>query len=70
MDMTNEKMSAKEFFAKKWIDLERKAKKGEFNKRQREKQKLYEQQCMSQPKNQIDPITFLSLQFERLKIET
>ena len=66
MDMTNEKMSAKEFFAQKWIDLEKKAKEGEINKRRREKQKRYEQHCMSQP---IDTIKWLIIKFEKLKIE-
>ncbi len=61
------KMSAKEFFDQKWIDLERKARKGEINKRRREKQKRYEQQCMSQP---MDTIKWLIVKFERLKIET
>jgi hypothetical protein len=67
MDMTNEKMLAKEFFAQKWIDLEKRAKEGEINKRRREKQKQYEQQCMSQP---IDTIKLLIVKFEKLKIET
>jgi len=66
MDMTNEKMLAKEFFAQKWIDLEKKAKEGEINKRRREKQKRYEQHCMSQP---IDTIKCLIINFEKLKIE-
>ena len=61
------KKMAKEFFAKKWIDLEKKAKEGESNKRRREKKKQYEQHCMSQP---IDTINLLIVKFERLKLET
>jgi len=70
MDMTNEKMSAKEFFAKKWIELERKAKEGEINKRRREKQKQYEQKCMCYSNQPMDTIKWLIVKFEKLKIET
>ena len=58
-------MDAKEFFAQKWIDLERKAKEGEANKRRREQQKQYEQWCMAQP---IDPMKQLILQFKKLNM--
>ena len=58
-------MDAKKFFAQKWIDLERKAKEGEANKRRREQQKRYEQWCMAHP---IDPMNQLIFQFTRLRI--
>jgi 3-dehydroquinate dehydratase len=66
-----EKMLARNFFAQKWIDLERKAREGEENKRQREKIKNRERKMMilSEHRDTHEKsIERLVVKFERLRI--
>jgi len=66
-----EKMLARNFFAQKWIDLERKAVEGEANKRQREKIKKREQKMMIRSEHRDTyekSIERLVVKFEGLKI--